>query len=353
MPALPVPITISRPRGMGDSRFGTGAGVIPPVPFVVGEAMLIQLVTLAVGLIVLAAGAEALIRGAVRVARALGVSPFVVGFTVIGFGTSAPELVVSFSAALGGSSEIALGNVVGSNIANVGLVLGAAAVVAPLAARMRLLKVEVPLVIGASLLLWGLCRDGHLGRTDGAILLTGFAGLVAYMYRSARAEPPEVKEELGLAVADKMRVWVAVLLVAVGLCGLVGGAHLMVTAAVELARHLGVSEWMIGLTVVAVGTSLPELSVSVAGALRGEADIVLGNVAGSNLFNVLLILGATAVVQPMGVPATARTVELPVMTGFAVLLMLVVANGLRVHRWEGVLLLAAYVGFVAWQVAGA
>lgn len=140
--------------------------------------MLLQVALLAVGLIVLAAGAEALIRGAVRVARVLGVSPFIVGFTVIGFGTSAPELVVSFSAALGGSSEIALGNVVGSNIANVGVVLGAAAVVAPLAAQMQLLKVEVPLVIGVSLLLWALCWDGHLGRTDGAILLTGFAVLL-------------------------------------------------------------------------------------------------------------------------------------------------------------------------------
>lgn len=308
--------------------------------------MLLQVVLFIVGLLILAGGAEALIRGAVRVARALGVSPFIVGFTVIGFGTSAPELVVSFSAALSGSSEIALGNVVGSNIANVGVVLGVAATVAPLAARMRLLKVEVPLVIGVSLLLWALCWDGHLGRIDGAVLLIGFVGLIAYMYRSARAEPPEVKEELGLAVADKMRVWVAVLLVVVGLCGLVGGAHLMVTAAVELARSMGASEWVIGLTVVAVGTS-------VAGARRGEADIVLGNVAGSNLFNVLLILGATVVVQPMDVPATARTVKLPAMAGFAVLLMLVVANGLRVHRWEGALLLAAYAGFIAWQVTGA
>lgn len=315
--------------------------------------MPVQVVLFAVGLVVLAAGAEALIRGAVRVARALGVSPFVVGFTVIGFGTSAPELVVSLSAALGGRSEIALGNVVGSNIANVGLVLGAAALAAPLAARMRLLKVEVPLVIGASLLLWALCWDGRVGRADGAVLLAGFVGLAAYMYRGARAEPPEVKEELGRAAAEHMRVWVAVVLVVVGLCGLVGGAHLMVTAAVALARDLGVSEWLIGLTVVAVGTSLPELAAAVAGAVRGEADIVLGNVAGSNLFNVLLILGTTAVVQPMGVPAVALAVDLPVMSGFAVLLMLVVANGLRVHRWEGAVLLAAYAGFVAWQAAAA
>lgn len=315
--------------------------------------MLLQLVMFAVGLVILVAGAEALIRGAVRVARALGVSPFIVGFTVIGFGTSAPELVVSLSAALGGSSDIALGNVVGSNIANVGLVLGLAAVVAPLAAHMRLLKVEVPLVIGCSLLLWGLCGDGHVSRVDGAILLACFAGLAVYMYRSARAEPPEVKEEIGLVAAEKMRVWVAAVLVVVGLVGLIGGAHLMVTAAVELARDLGVSEWLIGLTVVAVGTSLPEMAAGIAGALKGEADIVLGNVAGSNLFNVLLILGTTAVVQPMGVPGTALALELPVMTGFAVLLMLVVANGLRVHRWEGALLLTAYAGFVTWQVATA
>lgn len=313
--------------------------------------MAVQVSMLVVGLIVLAAGAEALIRGAVRVARALGVSPFIVGFTVIGFGTSAPELVVSLSAALGGSSEIALGNVVGSNIANVGVVLGLAAVVAPLAAQMRLLKVEVPLVIGASLLLWALSWDGRVDRTDGVILLIGFAGLAVYMFRSARSEPPEVKEEIGLAAYEKMRVWVAVLLVVVGLCGLVGGAHLMVTAAVNLARAVGVSEWLIGLTVVAIGTSLPEMAAAVAGAVRGEADIVLGNVAGSNLFNLLLILGATATIQPMAVPPSALTVELPVMTGFAVLMMLVVANGLRVRRWEGALLLAAYAGFVVWQIA--
>lgn len=312
--------------------------------------MLIQLVLFAVGLVVLTVGAEALIRGAARVARALGVSPFIVGFTVIGFGTSAPELVVSLSAALGGSADIALGNVVGSNIANIGLVLGLAAVVAPLAAHMRLLKVEVPLVIGCSLLLWALCRDGHVGRADGAILLACFVALAVYMYRSARAEPPEVKKEVGLVAAEKMRVWVAALLVVVGLAALVGGAHLMVTAAVSMARQFGVSEWLIGLTVVAVGTSLPELAAAVAGALRGEADLVLGNIAGSNLFNVLLILGLTATVQPMAVPPSALALELPVMTGFAVLMMLVIANGLRVSRWEGALLLACYAGFTAWQL---
>jgi len=313
--------------------------------------MQIQLLMFVVGLVILAAGADALLRGAVRVARVLGIRPFFVGFAVIGFGTSAPELVVCLSAAFNGSSEIALGNVVGSNIANVGLVLGVVAVIAPLAAQMRLLNVGVPLGIGTSLLLWALCWDGRIDRADGVLLLAGFIGLAAYMYRRARAEPPEVKEELGRAVAEKLRVWVAVVLVVLGLCGLVGGAHLMVTAAVGLARTLGVNEWLIGLTVVAVGTSLPELAAAIAGALRGEADIVLGNIAGSNLFNILLILGITAVVRPMDVPMTARAVELPVMSGFAVLLLLVAMKGLRVRRWEGALLIAAYAGFVAWQVA--
>lgn len=313
--------------------------------------MLVQVALFALGLVILAFGAEALIRGAVRVARALGVSPFLVGFTIIGFGTSAPELVVSLSAALNGSSDIALGNVVGSNIANVGVVLGLAAVVAPLTAAMRLLKVETPLVIATSVLLWALCADGDVSRTDGAILLGCFAALVAYMYRSAKREPPEVKEEIGLTAARKMPVWVACALVAAGLAALVGGAHLMVTAAVELARAAGVSEWVIGLTVVAVGTSLPELAAAVAGAVRGEADLVLGNIAGSNLFNVLLILGLTAALQPMGVPPEALRVDLPVMLGFAVLLFAVVANGLRVHRWEGAVLLVAYGAFAAWQAA--
>jgi cation:H+ antiporter len=304
------------------------------------------------GLIVLVLGAEALIRGSVRVARALGVSPFMIGFTLIGFGTSAPELVVSLSAALAGSSEIALGNVVGSNIANVGLVLGIAALVRPLAAQMRLLAVEMPLVILAGLLLWVLCQDGGLGRADGAVLLTGFAGLCLYMYRNARAEPPEVKEEVGKAADVHMRVWVACLLALAGIVALVGGAHLMVVAAVEIAKSLGVGEWLIGLTVVAVGTSLPEVAAGVAAAYKGESDLVLGNVAGSNLFNVLLILGTTVAVRPMGVPDAAVRNEIPVMVGFSFLMLAAVANGMKIRRWEGAVMITAYAGFIAWQVAG-
>lgn len=315
--------------------------------------MLANLSLFLLGVVILVGGAEALIRSAVRIARALGVSPFVIGFTLVGFGTSAPELVVSLSAALNDSPELALGNVVGSNIANIGLILGVAAIVSPLVARMRLLWVEVPLVIAVSVLLWVLCRDNSLDRFDGVILLSGFFVLSIYMYRIAREEPPEVKKEVGLAAATQMRVWVAALLVIVGMAGLIGGAHLMVSAAVAIAKSLGVSEWLIGLTVIAVGTSLPEVAATVSAAFRGEADIALGNVVGSNLFNILLILGATVLVKPMAVSDAAFYREIPVLMGFAVLLLAVVANGMRIRRWEGALLLFAYAGFLAWQVSAA
>jgi cation:H+ antiporter len=303
------------------------------------------------GLIILVAGAEALIRGSVRVARSLGVSPFMIGFTLIGFGTSAPELVVSLSAALKGNSDIALGNVVGSNIANIGLVLGVGALVRPLAASMRMLRVEVPLVILVSVVLWVLCGDNRLGRIDGIVLLAGFAAVCAYMYRGAREEPAKVKEEVGKAADVHMRVWVACLLAAFGIAGLVGGAHLVVEAAVEIAKSLGVGEWLIGLTVVAIGTSLPEVAAAVAAASKGESDLVLGNVVGSNLFNVLLILGTTVAVQPIGVPDDAIRAEIPAMVGFSLLLLAVVGHGMKIHRWEGAILLTAYAGFIAWQVA--
>jgi len=315
--------------------------------------MIANITLFLVGLSVLVIGAECLIRGAVRVARALGVSPFVIGFTLIGFGTSAPELVVCLSAALEGSPELALGNIVGSNIANVGLILGIASMVRPLAAQMRLLTIEVPVVIVVSVLLWCLCRDNVLDRFDGIVLVVGFLAVAISMYRSAREEPAEVKKEVGLAAATHMRVWVASLLVVLGMAGLIGGADLMVSAAVAMAKALGVSEWLIGLTIVAVGTSLPEVAATVAAAYRGEADIALGNVVGSNLFNILLILGTTVIVQPMAISDAAINREIPVMILFALLLFAVVANGMVVHRWEGAILLGAFAGFIIWQVVAA
>jgi cation:H+ antiporter len=315
--------------------------------------MVVNVTLFLVGLVVLVAGAEALIRGAVRIARRLGVSPFVIGFTLVGFGTSAPELVVSLSAALKDSPDLALGNVVGSNIANIGLILALAVLVRPMVMKMRLLWVEMPVMIGASLLLWFLCRDNELSRLDGAILLGGFLLLAIYMYRTARQEPPEVKKEIGLTAEVHMRVWVAALLVLLGLAGLVGGAHLMVSAAVEMAKALGVSEWLIGLTIVAVGTSVPELAATIAAAYRNESDIALGNIVGSNLFNILFILGITAAVKPMSVSDTAIYREIPVMVAFALLLLVTMFNGMRIKRRGGVLLILCYAGFVTWQVTAA
>lgn len=312
--------------------------------------MLLQIGLFVVGLAVLVVGAELFIRGAVRVARRFGVSPFVIGLTLVGFGTSAPELVVNLSAALQGNPELAVGNVVGSNIANVGLILGLAAVIRTLTAEMRLLKVETPLVLAASIGVWVMSWDGDLGRVDAAILLAGFVGVMIYIAVSAKNETPAVKEEIGKSIPPTERLWLSILFLVVGLGGLIGGAQLMVDSAVHLAESWGMSKSLIGLTIVAVGTSLPELASTVAAAYRGQSDIAVGNVVGSNLFNLLLILGLTSAVTPLPVDSGVVWFDLPVMTGFALLLLLVLLNGLKVYRWEGVLMLLAFAGVTAWAV---
>lgn len=312
--------------------------------------MLLQVVLFVVGLVLLVAGAELFIRGAVRVARKFGVSPFVIGLTLVGFGTSAPELVVNLSAALQGNPELAVGNCVGSNIANVGLILGVAAIVRTLDAEMRLLKVETPLVLVASIAVWVMSWDGDLGRIDAAILLVGFVGVMVYIAVSAKKETPAVKEEIGKSLPATERLWLSILFLLLGLGGLVGGAQLMVDSAIHLAESWGMSKSLIGLTIVAVGTSLPELASTVAAAYRGQSEIAVGNVVGSNLFNLLLILGVTSAVTPLPVDAGVVGFDLPVMTGFAVLLLLVLLNGLKVYRWEGAILLLAFLGVTAWAV---
>lgn len=307
-----------------------------------------------VGLAVLVAGAEALIRGAVRVARRLGISPLVIGLTLVGFGTSVPELVVNLSAALRGEAGLAVGTVVGANVANVGLILGLTAVVRPLAAHLRLLRVEVPAVVAASLALLVLSRDGELSRLDGAALLAGFSAMAVYLYRSAGEEPAGVKEEIGHLTAEAAAPWWAAPgLIVAGIAGLIGGAHLMVGAAVEIAEGFGVSRTLVGLTVVALGTTSPELATTVSAARRGESDIAVGNVVGSSLFNVLLVLGTTSVVSPLRLEGEAVLYDMAVMCLFAVLLVPILLNGLKVHRWEGGLLLAGYAAFLGWQITRA
>jgi cation:H+ antiporter len=303
-----------------------------------------------VGLAVLCVGAQTFLSGAVALARSLRVPPLLVGLTVVSFGTSAPELAVNLSAALGGSPTLALGNVVGSNLANLGLILGAAALIRPLTVQMRLLRGEVPIMIGAVALLWLLTADLRLGRGDALILLAGVGAVTGYVYRAARREPPPVQDEFAHVVAGRLPLVLAVLQVVGGLVGLVLGAELMVRAAVTLARTWGLSELVIGLTVVAIGTSLPELAATTLAARRGEADIAVGNVVGSNIFNVLLILGATALIEPLPVAAGIRRAELPVLLLFSVALVPIMLRGRHISRVEGAMLVAGYGVVLGWQL---
>lgn len=311
---------------------------------------IVHLVIFLVGLAVLYVGAETLLKGAVRLARSFGVSSLVIGLTLVAFGTSAPELSLDLTAAFRGKGDLAFGDLVGSNIANVGLILGVGALVRPLGVQMRLLRVEVPLVIALSLGLWGLAADGRLSRLDGGILLVCFLAFLTLTYRLSRREPPEVQEELARRAAGGNRRAGSAMLVVAGLAGLVLGAQLMVYAAVQMARAFGVGELVIGLTIVAVGTSLPELATAVVGAYRGEADIVVGNVLGSNIFNVLCILGLVAQVQPLAVQARSLSFDLPVMALSALAMVPIMRRGLNISRAEGVVLVLAYAAFLFCQL---
>ncbi|MDX1656258.1 MAG: calcium/sodium antiporter, partial [Candidatus Competibacteraceae bacterium] len=257
------------------------------------------LVLFGLGFVLLVGGAEWLVRGASHLAAASGIPPLIIGLTVVAFGTSAPELAVSVQSALNGQADIALGNVVGSNILNVLLILGLAALIVPLTVSHQLIRLDVPLMIGVSLLVWLLSLDGSLGRLDGLLLVAGIIAYTAFSVIKGRQESQggdEFEQEFG----DPGRRGMAwnLGLIAAGLALLVLGASWLVDGAVMMARYFGISELIIGLTIVSVGTSLPEIAASVVASLRGERDIAVGNVVGSNLFNLLLVLGVTATVAP-------------------------------------------------------
>lgn len=308
-----------------------------------------------VGLGMLGLGGELLVRGSARLAGLAGISPLVVGLTVVAFGTSSPELAVSVQAAVKGQAALALGNVVGSNIFNVLLIMGLCALVAPLLVARQLVRLDVPVMIGASLLLLVMSLDGRIGRLDGVVLLAGLVGYLWWMVRAALRSGQQAA-----APASGSRGWRAhwatqVLLILVGLGVLVVGARLLVSGATTLARWAGLSELVIGLTVVAAGTSLPEVAASVIAGLRGERDIAVGNVVGSNIFNVLCVLGTTAVVSGPGVtvPAPALRFDIPVMIAVAVACLPILITGLVVSRREGALLLAYYVAYTLYLVLDA
>ena len=299
------------------------------------------------GLLLLAAGAEALVRGSSALALRLGVTPLVVGLTVVAFGTGSPELFVSVEAAYRGDSGIALGNVVGSNIGNVALILGLAALARPLKVRSELIRREVPLMIGVTLLLCVLLYDGALGRADGLILVVGSVAYTAFAYVAARRDRSKaVAAEFEEALArPKRAAWVDAALVVAGFALLLFGARLLLGGATVIAERFGVSQVVIGLTVIAVGTSLPELATSVVAAAKGEADVAFGNVIGSNILNILLILGVAALISPVEARGL-RTLDLLVLVGSAVLLLPLMRRGWVLNRWEGGLLVAGYVAYL-------
>jgi cation:H+ antiporter len=302
------------------------------------------------GLVVLYFGAEGTLHGAVSIATRMGVSQLVIGLTLVAFGTSCPELSLDISAAIQGNSELAFGDLVGSNIANVGLILGIGAIVSPLRVHMRLLRAEVPIAVSTSLLVLALALDGIISRQDGVIMLAAFVLFVGYSFRAARQESSKVQREFKEIADVDDSVGKSAMMVVAGLVGLVVGAQLMVYSAVEAARMMGISPLVIGLTIVALGTSLPELATSIVAAKRQEADIVVGNVIGSNIFNMLLVLAVVAIICPVSVAASSLQVDLPAMIAFVAVLIPIMVRGMVVSRWEGALLVVGYFCFLGWQV---
>jgi len=312
------------------------------------------------GLGLLTAGAALLVRGASRLAAAVGISPLVIGLTVVAYGTSTPELVVSVRASLAGQAEIALGNVVGSNIFNVLFILGIAALIVPLVVAQQLVRLDVPIMIGVSLLLLVLALDGTLTRLDGILLLGGAAAYTVFVIRQSRGETATIEAEYAREYGEASkpgpsRILVQVASVVIGLGLLVLGARLLVDSAVVLARALGLSELVIGLTIVAAGTSLPEVVTSVVAAVRGERDIAVGNVVGSNIYNILAIAGLASMVAPGGIPVARAALgfDIPVMTAVAIACLPIFFSAHRIARWEGALFLGYYGAYLLYLILAA
>lgn len=301
-----------------------------------------------VGLILLCLGAEGLVRGSASLALRAGVTPLVVGLTVVAFGTSSPEMVVSTKAAYLGQGSIALGNVVGSNIFNIAVILGLSAIVRPLKVNTQLIRFDMPVMIGVSVLAYLMFRDGILSRPEAALL---FAGVVVYTVVVIRMARQERNQEVGKEFEEgtphtSKSVWLDLAFVLGGLGLLVVGARLFVQGAVDLARVWGVSEAVIGLTIVAAGTSMPELATSMVAAFRKQEDIAIGNIVGSNIFNILAILGVAGLISPFDADGV-KPMDFSFMLGTSILLLPLMRWGLRLNRYEGMLFVALYAAYLA------
>ncbi len=304
------------------------------------------------GLGLLVGGAEVMVRGASRLAIAIGISPLVVGLTIVSFGTSAPELAVSMQSAWMGNADIALGNVVGSNIFNVLVVLGICAIILPLVVSRQLVRLDVPIMIGVSILMFFMALDGRIGRLDGLILFAGLVGYTTFSIWQSRREKDQIEaathmsyDEATSRSGGARAMLLNIGLIGVGLALLIVGSDWLVDSAVTIASALGISSLIIGLTVVAIGTSLPEVATSVVAALRGERDIAVGNVVGSCIFNILAILGLTALIGPNGINVApqALRIDIPIMIIVALTSLPIFFTGFVVVRWEGILLISYYI----------
>jgi len=316
-------------------------------------SLILSLIAVLSGFIILVWGADRFVNGAAATARNLGVSPMIIGLTVVGFGTSAPELLVSGMAAWAGNPGLSIGNALGSNIANIGLILGTTALIVPLTVQSETLKRELPILLITMLATLSLMLDGNLSRIDGFLLLGGLLAMlvgVVILGRKSRREDP-LESEFEAEIPARMSMKWAIIWLIIGLVCLLGSSRLLVWGAVNIAHALGVSDLVIGLTVVAIGTSLPELAASIMSALKNEHDIAIGNVIGSNMFNLLGVLGLPGVIHPGEFDPEALLRDFPVMIGLSLILFATAYawNGPgRIRRLEGAILLACFVSYQFW-----
>lgn len=322
----------------------------------------ITLVFFIAGLALLIVGAELLVRGSSRLAAAIGLSPLVIGLTVAAYGTSTPELAVTVQAALLGQADIALGNVVGSNIFNILFILGLCAVVVPMAVSQQLVRLDVPIMMGASLLLSLLALDGKISRPEGALLFAGIVVYTAFAIRQSRRESEQIREEYArefgeakLTRTNGRRIILQIGLILAGLACLVLGSRWLAHGAVAIARNFGLSELIVGLTIVAAGTSLPEVATSIVASVRGERDIAVGNIVGSNIYNILAAVGLAGILAPDGirVPPAALRFDIPVMIAVALACLPIFFTGNTIARWEGALFFGYYVAYTLYLILGA
>ena len=315
------------------------------------SGLLLSYFAVILGFVFLVWGADRFVHGAAATARNLGVSPMIIGLTIVGIGTSAPEILVSAMAAWQGNPALGIGNAIGSNIANIALVLGTTALVTPLAVKSETLRREYPIMFSIMLLALVLLLDGELSRLDGWILLAGLGLMILWMVQQGLRRDHDPMEDEFEQEIPRISTPIAIFWLGLGLVLLLGSSRALVWGAVNIAQAMGISDLVIGLTVVAIGTSLPELAASVMSALRKEPDIAIGNVIGSNMFNLLAVLGLPGVIKPHVLEPEVLSRDFPTMIGLSIALF-AMAYGFkgdgRLNRWEGLLLLLAYFGYLGW-----